>query len=45
MKILNNPLVSMLVAAIVVLTFFYFMNIGIMSIQGLPLNANLTPAQ
>jgi len=32
MKILNNPLVSMLVAAIVVLTFFYFMNIGIMSI-------------
>lgn len=45
MRFLNNPLISMLVAAVVVLAFFYIVDHGIMSLQGLPLNANLSPAQ
>lgn len=45
MRFLNNPFIAVIGAFIVVLIFFYFLNHGVMSMQGLPLNADLTPAQ
>ncbi len=41
MKILKNWLLSFLIALIL----FYVMDHGIMSMQGLPLNIDMTPAQ
>lgn len=45
MRLLNNPVVAIIVAFIIALILFYMLDHGIMSLQGLPLNANLTPAQ
>ncbi len=45
MRFLNNRLVAMLLAFVVTAILFYFLNHGIMSMQGLALNADLTPAQ
>lgn len=38
-------LLLFLVAMAVALAFFYLMNHGVMNMQGLPLNWDLTPAQ
>ncbi len=45
MRLLNNPIIAIIVAFIIALLIFYFMDHGIMSMQGLPLNTDLTPAQ
>jgi len=45
MNLLNNRLFSLVVAFIVAIVLFYLLDHGIMSMQGLPLNADLTPAQ
>ncbi len=45
MKILNNSFVAIIITAIAALAFFYFLDHAIMSMQGLPLNLDLTPAQ
>ncbi len=45
MKIFENSFLSLIGAFIIVLVFFYFLDHGIMSMQGLPLNLDLTPAQ
>lgn len=45
MKLLNNPVIAIVVAFVIALLLFYFMDHGIMSMQGLPLNSDLTPAQ
>ncbi len=42
---LNNPVVVWLGAIAVTVLFFYGLDHIIMSMQGLPLNMNLTPAQ
>jgi len=45
MRSLNNPVLAILLAFTVTLVLFYFLDHGIMSIQGLPLNTDLSPAQ
>ena len=45
MRLLNNPLIAIIVAFIIAIVLFYSLDHLIMSMQGLPLNANLTPAQ
>ncbi len=40
-----GQIIAWLVAILVVLAAFYLMNHAVMSMQGLPLNWNLTPAQ
>ncbi len=45
MKLLNNPIIALVGAFAIALVLFYLLNHGIMSMQGLPLNADLTPAQ
>jgi len=45
MRLLNNPVIAIIVAFIIAVILFYLLNHGIMSMQGLPLNADLTPAQ
>ena len=45
MKLLNNGFVGIIVALLISLALFYFLDHAIMSMQGLPLNADLTPAQ
>jgi len=45
MQLLNKPVVALLVAFIIAIILFYFLDHGIMSMQGLPINADLTPAQ
>lgn len=45
MHILNKPVVAVVVAFIVTIILFYFLDHGIMSMQGLSLNADLTPEQ
>jgi len=45
MRFLNNPLIAVISAFVIALILFYLLNHGIMSMQGLPLNADLTPAQ
>lgn len=45
MRLLNNPVIAIISAFIIALILFYFLDHGIMSMQGLPLNADLTPAQ
>ena len=45
MQLLNNPVIAIVVAFIIAFLLFYFMDHGIMSVQGLPLNFDLTPAQ
>jgi len=45
MRLLNNPIIAIFVALIIALVLFYSLDHFIMSIQGLPLNADLTPAQ
>ncbi len=42
---LSNPVVAWLGAIVVTLVFFYGLDQLIMSMQGLPLNLNLTPVQ
>jgi len=42
---LHNPVVAWLGAIVLTLLFFYGLDQFIMSIQGLPLNMNLSPAQ
>ena len=41
----NNALVHWLLAAILVICLFYGLNQLVMSMQGLPLNFDLTPSQ
>ncbi len=41
----NKAFLNWIVAAIIVLGLFYALNHGVMSMQGLPLNIDLTPAQ
>ena len=41
----SNPLLTWAAAFLIALVFFYALNHIIMSMQGLPLNLNLTPAQ
>ena len=41
----NKPLVNWVLAAILVVGLFYGLNHMIMSMQGLPLNLDLTPGQ
>ncbi|MDM8545386.1 hypothetical protein [Candidatus Venteria ishoeyi] len=45
MNFFKNPLVTWITAFAVTLLVFYLINHGIMSMQGLPLNIDLTPAQ
>jgi len=45
MRILNNPVIAVVVAFVVAIILFYLLDHGIMSMQGLPLNSDLTPAQ
>ena len=45
MLFLNKPVVAIVVAFLLTVTLFYFLDHGIMSMQGLPLNADLTPVQ
>jgi len=45
MRFLNNPVIAIIVAFLITISLFYFLDHGIMSVQGLPLNADLTPAQ
>ncbi len=45
MRLLNNPVIAIIAAFIIALILFYFLDHAIMSMQGLPLNADLTPAQ
>jgi len=45
MRFLNNPVIAIISAFIIALILFYLLDHGIMSMQGLPLNADLTPAQ
>jgi len=42
---LKNPIVNWLLAGFLVVCLFYGMNHLIMSMQGLPLNLDLTPVQ
>ncbi len=41
----NNPVTSWLLAILIVVSLFYGLNHLIMSMQGLPLNFDLTPGQ
>jgi len=45
MRLLNNPIVAIIVAFTLALILFYLLDHGIMSMQGLPLNYDLTPTQ
>lgn len=45
MRLPNNPVITLVGAFIIVLIFFYLLDHSIMSMQGLPLNADLTPDQ
>jgi len=45
MQFLNKPIVALCVAFIIAIILFYFLDHGVMSMQGLSLNADLTPAQ
>jgi len=45
MRILNNPVIAIIVAFFIAVVLFYFLDHAIMSMQGLPLNVDLTPAQ
>ena len=42
---LNNPIVNWVLAMIIVVCLFYGLNHLVMSMQGLPLNIDLTPVQ
>jgi len=42
---LNNPIVNWALALIIVVGLFYGLNHLVMSMQGLPLNIDLTPVQ
>jgi hypothetical protein len=42
---MNNPLFNWLLATIIVVCLFYGLNHVVMSMQGLPLNFDLTPVQ
>ena len=43
--ILNNPIIIWVGAFLLALFYFYGLDLFIMSIQGLPLNLDLTPAR
>jgi hypothetical protein len=45
MQFLNKPVVAVVTAFLITIILFYFLDHGIMSMQGLSLNADLTPAQ
>ena len=45
MRFLNNPVVAIITAFIIAIVLFYLLDHGIMSLQGLGLNSDLTPAQ
>ena len=45
MRLLSNPVVSIILAFVIAIIVFYLLDHGIMSMQGLPLNFDLTPAQ
>lgn len=45
MQLLNKPVVAIIVAFLLTIVLFYFLDHAIMSMQGLSLNADLTPAQ
>ncbi len=45
MRLLNNPILAIIGAFIIALILFYLLDHGIMTMQGLPLNLDLTPAQ
>jgi hypothetical protein len=42
---MNKPLTNWLLAAVIVISLFYGLNHIVMSMQGLPLNFDLTPVQ
>jgi hypothetical protein len=42
---LNNPIIIWVGAFLLALLYFYGLDLLIMSVQGLPLNLDLTPAQ
>ncbi|MEE8366158.1 MAG: hypothetical protein V3R76_10255 [Gammaproteobacteria bacterium] len=42
---MNKTLTHWLLAAVIVISLFYGLNHIVMSMQGLPLNLNLTPIQ
>ena len=43
--ILNNPIIIWVGAFLLALFYFYGLDLFIMSVQGLPLNLDLTPAR
>lgn len=45
MRLLNNPVATIVLAFVIAIVLFYLLDHGIMSLQGLPLNMDLTPAQ
>ena len=45
MQFLNKPVTAIVVAFLLTIVLFYFLDHAIMSMQGLPLNTDLTPAQ
>lgn len=42
---INHPIIAWLGAFVIALAVFYGLDLFIMSVQGLPLNFDLTPAQ
>lgn len=42
---LNNPIFNWMLAIVIVVSLFYGLDHAVMSMQGLPLNVDLTPAQ
>lgn len=43
--VINRPVIYWVLAMVIVVTVFYGLNHGVMSMQGLPLNVDLTPAR
>ncbi|MCK4710956.1 MAG: hypothetical protein KAU21_20240 [Gammaproteobacteria bacterium] len=44
-QIKTRPLINWVLAIVIVVVVFYGLNHGVMSMQGLPLNVDLTPVQ
>ncbi len=42
---MKSSLINWVLAIVIVVAVFYGLNHGVMSMQGLPLNVDLTPAQ
>jgi hypothetical protein len=42
---LNNPIINWVLAVLIVVSLFYGLDHAVMSMQGLPLNVDLTPTQ